>query len=89
MNIKAIGGRKFCAFVVATIAVSVLCAFGIELSESTLSTIVSMYLAFAAGNGLEHLASKLGSRRAKPPIAELPGDVVDAVSDALDLEDDP
>src|SRR5690606_34721448 len=57
--LSGIGGRKFAAFFAATLSLVALYLFGVELSEQTLDTIVAMYIAFAGGNGLEHIASRL------------------------------
>ena len=83
----AVGGRKFAAFISATIALVSLYAFGFELNESTLNTIEVMYIAFAGGNGVEHIANRLGNRTAKPALDGLPADVsaaLDRIANAVE-----
>lgn len=82
--LSGIGGRKFAAFFAATLSLVALYLFGVELSEQTLDTIAMMYLAFAGGNGLEHIASRLGQRAGRPPVSDLPSDVIAAVRAALE-----
>jgi len=77
---SALGGRKFSAFFASAVGLVALYAFGLELSESTLDAITTMFVAFVAGNGVEHVASRLGTRRARPPIEGIVEDVLDRVS---------
>jgi len=60
--ISTLGGRKFCSFAAASIGLVALHLLGIELSADTLESITLMFMAFAAGNGVEHLATTLSSR---------------------------
>ena len=73
------GGRKFASFASTTIGLVALYAFGLDLSEQTLDAITTMFVAFMAGNGVEHLASQLGTRRARPPIEGIVEDIIDRV----------
>jgi uncharacterized protein YebE (UPF0316 family) len=75
-----LGGRKFAAFVASTIGLVALYVFGLELSESTLDAITTLYIAFASGNGVEHIARQIGTRRPRPPIEGIVEDILGRVS---------
>jgi len=78
------GGRKFAAFASTTIGLVALYAFGLDLSEQTLDAITAMFVAFMAGNGVEHLASRLGTRRSRPSIDGIIEEVLDRLPSPRD-----
>lgn len=84
---RVLGGRKFAAFFASSTALVALYVFGFELSQATLDAIVAMFLAFAAGNGVEHVAAQLGRRVEQPSAESLPKDVAEAIRDAFEAGD--
>jgi hypothetical protein len=74
--IDRIGGRKFAAFLASAVGLVSVYVLGFELSDQALESITMMFVAFATGNGIEHVAEQIGRRASSPsgPSDEGSGD---------------
>lgn len=69
-----VGGRKFAAWILSTVALLVLGLTGHEVSPETLSTLETIFATFIGGNALSHAAGAFRAGREAPRMPET-GDV--------------